>query len=47
MGKIERFNRTIRDKLNKWMSATNSVEWVSIIDDLMENYNNTYHSSIN
>jgi transposase InsO family protein len=46
MGKIERFNRTIRDKLNKWMSATNSVEWVSIIDDLMENYNNTYHSSI-
>jgi transposase InsO family protein len=46
MGKIERFNRTIRDKLNRWMNANNSVEWVLVIDDLMDNYNNSYHSSI-
>ena len=43
----ERFNRTIKNYLNKWMTANNSVIWHDKLQDFIFNYNNTYHSSIN
>lgn len=42
----ERFNRTIKNLLNKWMTVNNSVRWTDALNDILENYNNTYHSSI-
>lgn len=45
-GTIERFNKTLRGLLNKYMSHTNKVVWFDVLDKLIKNYNSTYHSSI-
>jgi IS30 family transposase len=45
-GKVERFNRTIRSKITTYMTSNNTLNWVSVIDDLVENYNSSVHSSI-
>ena len=42
----ERFNRTLKDRMYKYFSAKNTRRWVDVIDDLVENYNSSYHSSI-
>lgn len=42
----ERFNRTIKNYLNKWMTANDSVVWYDKLQDFTSNYNNTFHSSI-
>lgn len=46
MGKVERFNRTLRGMIEKWITASNSVVWTSVLQDLIANYNSTYHHSI-
>jgi hypothetical protein len=46
MGKIERFNRTIRDKINKYLKQNKTTTWINDIKKLYHNYNNTIHSSI-
>ena len=46
MGVVERFNRTLKDRVNKFLTANNSVVWVDILKSTVENYNNTYHSTI-
>ena len=43
---IERFNRTIKEKMFKYFSANNTRKYVDILDLLVEQYNNTIHSSI-
>ena len=51
---VERFNRTIKEKLwryftfNKHKSANNlnKNSYLDVLDKLVENYNNTYHTSI-
>ncbi len=43
---VERFNRTIRDKLTMYFSAYNTNHYIDVIDKLIDNYNNTIHSSI-
>lgn len=45
-GKVERFNRTIKERLNKYMTHRESPMWFDVLDDVIENYNNTVHSSI-
>ena len=42
----ERFNRTIKSLLNKYMESNNTARWVDALDDVVANYNQTYHSSI-
>ena len=42
----ERFSRTLKDRMCKYFSAKNTRRWVDVIDDLVENYNSSYHSSI-
>lgn len=48
---VERFNRTLKEKMwkyftNKRISEKQTYKWIDILDDLMYNYNNSYHSSI-
>ena len=43
---IERFNRTIKEKMFKYFSANNTRKYVIVLDLLVDQYNNTLHSSI-
>ena len=43
---IERFNRTIKEKMFKYFSANNTIKFVDVVDLLVDQYNNTIHSSI-
>ena len=42
----ERFNRTIKEKIFKYFSANNTRKYVDVLDLLVDQYNNTIHSSI-
>lgn len=43
---VERFNRTIKNYLRKYFTAYNTYNWIDVIDDIVENYNNSYHSTL-
>ena len=43
---IERFNRTIKEKMFKYFSANNTRKYVDILDLVVNQYNNSIHSSI-
>lgn len=42
----ERFNRTVRDKLLKYMTSRNTTRYIDAIPDLIHSYNSTPHSSL-
>ena len=42
---VERFNRIIKEKLFKYFSANNTRKYVDVLDFLVDQYNNTIHSS--
>ena len=42
---IERFNRTINEKMFKYFSANNRRKFVDVLDLLVDQYNNSIHSS--
>ena len=46
MSIIERFNLTIRNKIDNYMKTYNTKKFIDILPDLLENYNNSVHSSI-
>ena len=43
---IERFFRTLKSKLYKFMLENNTHRWVDHLEDVVTSYNKTYHSSI-
>ena len=43
---LERFNRTIKEKIFRHFSANNTRKCVDVLDLLVDQYNNTIHSSI-
>ena len=43
---IERFNRTIKEKMFKYFSANNTRKYIDVLDLFVDQYNNTIHSSI-
>ena len=43
---VERWNRTMKEKMFKHFSANSTRVYISILDKLVEQYNNTKHSSI-
>lgn len=43
---VERFNRTIKSKMWKQFSLQGSYKWITIIKDIVKEYNNTYHRTI-
>lgn len=43
---VERWNRTMKEKMFKYFSANSTRKYIDILDELVGNYNNTKHSSI-
>ena len=43
---VERFNRTLKTMMWKYFYSKGTYDWVSVLDKLTDNYNNTKHSSI-
>ena len=43
---INRFHRTLKDKLIKYFLSSDSTRWIDVIDEIIKNYNNTINSGI-
>jgi len=43
---VERFNRTLKTNMWKRFTAENTRNWISMLDKLMNDYNNKYHNTI-
>ena len=43
---VERFNRTIKTRIWKYLSDSGTVRWVDVIQDLVDAYNNSRHRLI-
>ena len=43
---VERFNRTLKNKMWKYFTWKNTLKYVDVLPELMNSYNNTYHRSI-
>ena len=43
---VERFNRTIKEKMWVRFTAENTRNWIEMLDRLMKGYNNTFHTTI-
>ncbi len=46
LGIVERFHRTIKAMINRVMVGLHQYDYINWIDDLVDNYNDTIHSSI-
>ena len=46
MSIVERFNRTIKKFNNRYFLATKRYNWVSILDDVVYNYNHSHNNNI-
>lgn len=46
MGKIERFNRTLKAMIGKYMTTNNTTKWIDVLPQIVENYNSSYHKAI-
>ena len=44
---IERFNRTLRGRIDKYMTTHKTKNYIAVLDKSVENYNETEHSAIN
>lgn len=42
---VERWNRTMKEKMWKYFSANNTRKYINVLDALVKKYNNTVHSS--
>ena len=42
----ERFNRILKNKIYKYMTATSNSVYFNVLDNIVKKYNNTYHSTI-
>ena len=45
-GIIERFNKTLRTRIENYKTAYKTERWIDVLDKLVYNYNHTVHSSI-
>ena len=43
---VERFNRTLKAKMYRYFTHTNTRRYVDVLDDLLHSYNNTRHRTI-
>jgi hypothetical protein len=43
---IERFNRTLNSKINRYFTRNNTYRYLDVINDLLTSYNNSRHSTI-
>ena len=42
----ERVNKTIKEQIWKYFTQTGKQRWIDVIDDIVANYNNTFHTTI-
>ena len=43
---IERFNRTLKSRLFRYMTRHHTSRWVDVLDDVVKSYNRSHHRSI-
>ena len=43
---VERFNRTLTEKMFRYFTYANTRRYLDVLDDLVYSYNNTHHRSI-
>jgi transposase InsO family protein len=43
---VERFNRTLKSRLFKYMTRSHTKRWIDVIDDVVHSYNRSHHRSI-
>ena len=43
---VERFNRTLKSRLEKYFYSEKTKNWVEVLDQFVSNYNDTFHRSI-
>ena len=43
---VERWNRTMKEKIFKYFSPNNTREYIDVLDEMVKNYNETVHSTI-
>lgn len=43
---VERFNRTLGEMIQKHLTSTNSSKYIDVLQQLIDEYNNKYHTSI-
>ena len=46
LGVVERFNRTIKLMIEKYLTSNNSNTYINRLQDFVANYNSSYHSGI-
>ena len=46
LGIIDRFIRSLREKINKYLSMRNTSKYINVFSDIVNNYNDSYHSGI-
>ena len=46
LGVAERFNRTIKLMIEKYLTSKNTNRWIDKLQDFVQNYNSSFHSSI-
>ena len=46
MGVVERFNRTIRGLINKYLTTYKTTKYIDVLKKIVHNNNTTYHSTI-
>jgi len=46
LGVVERFNRTIKLMIQKYLTKKNSNRWIDALKDFVANYNSAYHTTI-
>ena len=46
LGKIDRFSRTIKQYISRYMVANNTARWVDVFPDLIKNYNSSYNTAL-
>lgn len=46
LGIINRFHRTLKEKLTQYFTANDTVKWIDIIDDIVYNYNHSVNRGI-
>ncbi len=43
---VERFNRSLKSRMWRFLTATNSQRYIDVLQDIMQGYNSSYHQSI-
>uniref|UniRef100_A0A158P516 Integrase catalytic domain-containing protein n=1 Tax=Tetranychus urticae TaxID=32264 RepID=A0A158P516_TETUR len=43
---VERFNRTLRNRIYRFLSHNSTKRYINVLQDIVESYNNSFHRTI-